>query len=271
MSADNHKFAPLGIPARIWAVSAIHADAARLMEIHDSLYPRLSPGDRIVYLGNYTGFGPRACETVDELLTFRRAVLALPGAAPSDMVYLRGRQEEMWHKLLQIQFAPRAAEVMRWMLHNGGLASALASYGLDPAGAVKAAQEGVMSLTRWTARLRQALRRHQGHETFTAQWRRAAYTNLNGPSPLLFVHCGINPQRPLHEQGDSFWWAGSAFNGIDQPYGPFRKVVRGFDPGHEGVRINCVTATLDGGCGFGGNLVCAGFTGEGGLFDMIEV
>ena len=51
---------------------------------------------------------------------------------------------------------------------------------------------------------------------------------------------------------------------------PFQKVVRGFDPDHKGMNINCVTATIDGGCGFGGQLVCAGFNPEGSIFELLE-
>ena len=38
---------------------------------------------------------------------------------PIDIVYLRGQQEEMWHRMLQIQFAPNPKEVLPWMLQQG--------------------------------------------------------------------------------------------------------------------------------------------------------
>ena len=66
----------------------------------------MEEGDRLVYLGNYLGYAPHVRETVDELLAFRSAFLALPPYAdPNDIVYLRGSQEEIWQKILQLQFA----------------------------------------------------------------------------------------------------------------------------------------------------------------------
>lgn len=239
------------------------------MTLHDLLYPLLRPGDRIIYLGNYTGHGNDSVGTIDEILTFRRMVLALPGMMAGDIAYVRGGQEEMWQKLLQIQFAPNPGEVINWMLQNG-LAQTLAAYGLDPRRGQIAAQEGVMSLTKWTAHIREAIRRHPGHDIFSTHHRRAAYTNEQTEYPMIFVHTGLDPSRPLHEQGDSFWWGGKQFDSIHIPYAPFQKVIRGFDPERRGVHLNCVTASLDGGCGFGGTLVCAGFTPLGDIFELIE-
>ena len=268
-AASDLRFSALGTPSRVWAISAIHAETGRLMDLHDALYDRIRPGDRIVYHGNYMGFGRDSAGTIDEVLTFRRMVLARPGTLPKDFIYLRGGQEEMFQKLLQLQFAPNPAAVLRWMLDNG-LSATLCSYGISPHEGLAAANEGVMSLTRWTNRIRELLRRRPGHDIFSMQLRRAAHTDQTAHSPLLFVHAGINPAVRLDDQGDSFWWAGSKFSSILLPYEPYKKVIRGFDPAHGGLHINCVTATIDGGCGFGGNLVCAGFDADGNIFDMIE-
>src|SRR5690606_37790686 len=105
--------------SRIWAVAAIHGEAARLVRLHESLWPRLRAGDRLVYLGNYLGRGPDIPGTVAELLAFRCAVLAKPGGFACDVVFLRGAQEEMWQKLLQLQFASAPREVFSWMLQHG--------------------------------------------------------------------------------------------------------------------------------------------------------
>ncbi len=267
---SDNRFTKLGKPARIWAVPAIHGDKDRLTAIHDALLERFCPGDRLVYLGNYTGYGLASRATIDELLTFRRLLLSLPGMRIDDIVYLRGIQEEIWLKLLQLQFAPHPSDALLWMLGNG-LSHTLESYGISPHDGIIAAQEGVMSLTRWTSKIRDTLRRQPGHDTFYTQMRRAAFTPQDTAYPMLFVHAGINPARALNDQGDSFWWAGKMFSDIVIPYEPFQKVVRGFDPSHKGVHLNCVTATIDGGCGFGGPLTCAGFEPNGTLYEMLEV
>jgi len=267
--ASDIRFVPLGNARRIWAISAIHADADKLIALHDQLYEEIQPGDRIVYLGNYVGYGSAPRETLDELLTFRRIVLSLPGMVPDDFIYLRGGQDEMWEKLQQLQFATNPKEVLNWMLDNG-TSSTLEAYGIKPRSGLMAAIEGVMSLTRWTASVRSAIRQNPGHDIFQCQLRRAAFTPLRGNNPILFVHAGINPGKSLQNQGDALWWGGKNFNIMNQAYAPFKKVIRGFDPNHGGLHINCVTATIDAGCGFGGNLVCAGFDSDGEVIGLIE-
>ena len=269
LATFDSKFLSLGKPKRIWAVSAIHAEVQSLMGLHDQLFEYIQPGDRIIYHGNYLGYGNAPLETIDELLTFRRLVLSLPGMKAEDIVYLRGGQEEMWQKLTQLQFAPNPTDILLWMLGKG-LSSTLNAYGICPHDGIVAANEGVMSLTRWTSKIREAVRAQPGHEVFGTVLRRAAFTPVESGNPLLFVHAGINPERTLNDQGDSFWWTRKDFNTIELPYEPFQKVIRGFDPKHRGVHINCVTATIDGGCGFGGNLVCAGFDPDGNVEAVLE-
>ena len=182
---DDPRFALLGCPRRLWMVSAIHADVARLTELHDEIYIRFRPGDRLIYAGNYIGVGEQSAATIDEILTFRRALLAVPGMDADDIVFLRGAQEEMWEKLLQIQFAP-------------------------------------------------------------------------------------NPARTLPEQSDGFWWAGKSFENIQVPYNPFNMVIRGYDPLHGGIKLGDATSTIDGGCGYGGSLVAAGFAANGQALELLE-
>lgn len=63
--------------------------------MHDAIYDAIRPGDRLVYLGNYTGYSTGAAACVDEILTFRR-MISIEGMMCSDIVYLKGQQEEMW-------------------------------------------------------------------------------------------------------------------------------------------------------------------------------
>ena len=131
--SDRDKFAVLRVP-RVWAVAAIHGEAEQLAAAARALEPRIVAGDRLVYLGNYLGRGPDVRGTVDELLAFRRELIARPGMFAADVAYLRGSQEEMWQKLLQLQFAPNPREVLAWMLEQG-VGATLAAYGGEhPAG-----------------------------------------------------------------------------------------------------------------------------------------
>jgi serine/threonine protein phosphatase 1 len=54
------------------------------------------------------------------------------------------------------------------------------------------------------------------------------------------------------------------------PYAPFRRVIRGYDPLHRGAQIHDHAVTVDGGCGFGGKLICAGFDETGEITAVIE-
>ena len=251
-----NSYVDIGTPSRIWTVPSIHSDVWQLIRVHDHILSEFRAGDRIVYLGNYIGIGDAPLETLDEILTFRRMVMSIPGVKADDLVYLRGLQEEMWQKLLQIHFAPNPYQILGYLLENG-IETMIRALGSSPEEGLRATREGVLSLTRWTNSLREKIRRRPGLDCFFHQLKRAAYTSQHHSAPLLFVNSGIDPERPLHRQSDSFWWSGKNFNHINEPYAHFHKVVRGYDPNHEGLHLNCVTATLDDGCGYGGNLVSA--------------
>ncbi len=251
-----------------WLVGSVHGEARRLVAIHAALTERIAPEDNLVYLGNFLGRGPDVAGTVQELLLFRRAVMArqtFEGAGA--IAYLRGRQEEMWHKLLQIQFAPNPREVLEWML-NQGLAPTLEAYGGGVDEGRRAAAMGAVALSQWTNRLRAALRSRDGHDKLISAIRRAAFT-LDGA--LLMVSAGVDPSRPLSEQNDSFWWGGRGFEEIEPGWAGFARIIRGFDPRHQGIVLTDWLASLDGGCGFGGTLVAAGFAADGALIDSFEV
>lgn len=250
-------FAPLRSESCIWAFPAIHGEAERLAYLHSQIASIFRPGDQVVYLGGYFGYGPAVRETIDQLLLFRRYILSLPDVRCEDIVYLRGQQEEIWHKLLQLQFAPNAGEVLQWMLDNGA-ESTIRAYGSSGAEGLAAIREGVLSITKWTSTLRQTMRACDGHTQLTSVLRHAAYTDNNS---LLFVHAGIDAARPLSAQNDSFWWGGASFADITEPYGNFELVVRGYDRKQGGVEIGRHAATIDAGSGQGGPLVAVCFEG----------
>jgi serine/threonine protein phosphatase 1 len=264
---EPRKFAILHDARRVWAVAAIHGDDRRLAELHDRLRDALGPGDRLVYLGNFMGRGNGVRAVVDELLEFRAQFLARPRAHVCDIAYLRGSQEEMWQKLLQLQMAPNPREVLPWLLDHG-VGATVTAYGGVVAHGEAAARDGAVSITRWTGGLRESFNNAPGHATLLSHLRHAAYTDDGN---LLFVNCGLDVSRPLSAQGDSFWWGGGGFEAIDAPFEGYRRIVRGHDPSHGGVQIGTVSATIDGGCGFDGPLVGACFTPDGELVERIEV
>lgn len=264
--AESNVFATLRGGGRIWAVAAIRGEHARLCALHARLAQDIRPGDQLVYLGDYLGCGEPVLQTVDELLTFRRAFIAMPGVEVDDVVYLRGTQEEMWQKLLQLQFAPNAAEVLRWMVEHG-IGPTIAAYGGSVEEGNNAIREGILALTRWTSQLRQTMRGHDGHTTLMSVLRHAAFTDDN---TLLFTHAGLDPTRPLSAQVDAFWWGSSLFAGLDEPYAGFRLVVRGADRKGGGASFGPFAVTLDSGSGRGGTLTAACFGADGSILQILE-
>ncbi len=257
---------------RVWAVSSIHGEVEALNRLHREMIPRLQHGDRLVYLGNLIGRGPAVTATLDALLRFRSLFMARPDAFACDVVHLRGSQEEMWQKLLQLQFATDPRAVLQWMLDQG-VAATLEAYGLSPTEGLREAAAGPRQLTRWTSALRQRIQEHPGHWQLLGSLRRAAYSQPHGDAArgLLFVNAGLDPDRPLEAQKDSFWWGAPGFAELTRPYGGYRRVVRGFCPKHPGLQVGDFTATLDAGCGFGGPLLAACFTEEGEVVERLEV
>jgi serine/threonine protein phosphatase 1 len=264
---DIRPFATLRKSRRVWAVAAIHGESDRLARLHVELGRRFRPGNRLVYLGNYLGYGSQIRTTLDHLLKFRAELLSRPRMMACDIVFLRGAQEEMWSKLLKIHLAFNPAEVIEWMMERG-VGATLEAYGGNGESGLARARAGATGLARWTAELRAAMQARPGHDQLMNVLRRAAFTDDGN---LLFVHAGIDTNRPLAAQGDALWWGGTGFETLTEPYGGFRMVVRGFDRANKGLRVTRMTASLDGGCGFGGKLRAGCFDRAGRLVDTIEI
>jgi len=252
--------------ARVWAVASVHGEAGRLARLHEALAIRLDPSDRIVYLGNLLGCGPDPKGTLSEAIRFRRAVIARPGGFAGDVVFLRGRQEEMWQKLLTLQLAPQPVEVLKWMLEQG-VGPTIAAYGGSADDGLASARAGAVAIARWTGRLRETFHGEPGHGPLMGALKRAA---VNAADTVLFVSAGVDVGKPLAAQADLFWWGGTPFHAINEPFDGFRRIVRGFDRVRAGLQVGSVTASLDAGAGFGGPLVAGAFDNDGNLLEAIE-
>ena len=249
-----------------WALGALRGDDAALERLGGALLQRWRSGDRLVVLGNMLGAAGHTPRTIDLMLLLRRRLLARRGAEVEDFVFLRGGQEEMWHKVLQLQFALAPLDVLDWMLARG-LADIIEAYGYSIAEGRIACRNGPLAIARWTTGLREMLRRAAGHNELLASLRRAALTD---GGELLFVSAGIDPSRPLGEQGDTFWWGSGYMSNVTEPYAGFRLVVRGYDRARQPASVGHVVASLDGGAGFGGTLNAVCFSLDGQPVDWIE-
>ena len=258
-------FAELRGARRVWAVAAIHGAALELARLHDKIGERFREGDRIVYLGDYFGHGVSIRATIDELLDFRRRVLARRGGFACDVIFLRGAQEEMLQKLLELQFAPNPGEVLTWMI-KAGLGPTVRAYGGDVQRGLAATRDGSRTITRWTSALRSAINDCPGHTRLLSSLRHAAFTDHSG---VLFVHAAVAASRPLTAQGDAFWWGSGDILDLAGPFDGFRRVVRGFDRRQRGFVEREFAVSLDGGAGRGGRLVGACFAPNGNMLDRV--
>ena len=247
--------------AWVWAIASIHGEARRLSRLHDAISARFQTGDRIVYLGNYLGHGEAIAATLDELLDFRCRILATPHGFACDVVFLRGAQEEIWQKLLQLQFAANPGQILEWMV-RAGVESTVKAYGGELRHGFAAARDGPRTITRWTTSLRGAMNAALATRP-CLYYRYAAFTTDNA---MLFVHAAVDPRRPLAAQTDAFWWGGHDILTLTGGFGGFRRVVRGFDRERHGLVESDFAVSIDAGCGRGGPLlaVCFDGTGEGG-------
>ncbi|MBN2753100.1 MAG: hypothetical protein JXQ84_10375 [Rhodospirillaceae bacterium] len=253
-------------PGRTWVIGAVHGEMARLRQVHDEISRQYRPGDRLVYAGNLMGYGPDVVGTLNEALLFRRAVMARFDTDPEDIVMLRGAQEEMWRKLLQLHFAPDPVTVLEWMLGRGVTAS-LSAYGLSAEAALDAAQEGRTALSRWTGHAADQMDDHDGHRQLMAHLRHAVVVK---DGSLLVVNAGFDRGVALDKQLDSFWWGGADFSSLTPESSGYRLAVRGATHGAFGVRFGRHTVTLDGGAGRGGTVCAALFGQEGNTVQVIE-
>ena len=263
---DGPVLAALAGGGRVWAVGAVHGECQRLRAVHRRIWEKFQPGDRVVYLGGMMGHGPDVAATIDEILLFRRAVIGEPGVELDHVVFLRGAQEEMWQKLLQLQFAQGPAGILTWMLDHG-VGATIAAYGGDIAEGREAASQGVLALTRWTNALRQSIHARDGHTALMSSLNHAAYTD---DGALLFVHAGVDPTRPLEAQLDHFWWGSSSLEAQQQPYQGFTRLIRGYAPQAPAIVSSGPLITLDGGAGRGGGIAAACLDGSGTVLDLIE-
>ena len=266
--ADKSKLSVLKAAERIWVIAAINGDIERLSDLHDNLVTRIKPIDRVVYTGNYLGHSGDGALVLDELILFRRWFLSIPHLMnPDDIVFLRGANETMWQKLLQLQSAPDPYGVLSWMLERGLEASIKAYGGVSKAG-LDATNKSKRDIALWTQSLIDVMAQKAGHFEFFSGLKHAATTE-NGH--MLIVHTGLDVTREITQQSDAFWWAGRSFHDLNKPYNGFRRIIRGYDPLHAGVIEKPYSFSIDAGCGYGGKLVAICFSTDGDVLDEIQI
>ena len=147
---------------------------------------------------------------------------------PESIVFLRGAQEEMFSKLLQLQLAPNPTEIIEWMFDHGVNAT-IKSYGFAEKEVKSIASSGTMNISKWTTSLNKTLQNNLGHIEYFLNLKHAAYPYTK---KILFVNRGVDITRPLSAQNDCFWWGFQNFSSIAKPYKTFSRIVRGYESEH---------------------------------------
>ena len=70
-----------------------------------------------------------------------------------DIVFLRGAQEEMLSKLLQLHIAPNPTEILDWIFSHG-VDQTIISYGFNPNEFRNIASQGTIQINKLTTKLK---------------------------------------------------------------------------------------------------------------------
>ena len=220
------QFAELKYSKKIWAVGSIHSHLDSFNSIKEHILKHFVYGDKLVFLGNIIGFGKYPTETLSSAIHMRNYLLSKFLLKAEDIVFLRGAQEEMFIKLLQLQTAPNPKDIVQWMFEHG-VDKTADSYGFNKEDIINISTQGTLSISRWTTKLNKIIDTFPGHKEYFSNLQHAAFSDTK---KILFVNRGVDLSRPLSAQSDCFWWGYQNFSKLNKPYFTFARIVRGYEP-----------------------------------------
>ena len=254
---------------KLWAIGSIHSNLESFRSIKKYILDNFSIDDKLIFLGNIIGLGENAKETLDSVIDLRFNLMSKFRIEPESIIFLRGAQEEMFSKLLQLQLAPNPTEILEWMLEHG-VNTTIKSYGFSVDEVKNIASSGTINISKWTTNLNKALQKNPGHTEYFLNLKHAAYSQSER---ILFVNRGVDITRPLSAQNDCFWWGYQNFSTIDQPYKTFSRIVRGYESEHSNqlkISKNNVVCTLFKQPLSNKNILCGIFAENGEILDLFE-
>ena len=225
---------------KIWAIGSLHSSVDSFQSIKKYILSNFESGDKLIFLGNVIGYSNKSKEIISEVLKLRFKLMAKYKLKSSDIVFLRGAQEEMFSKILQLQIAPNPIEILDWVFGHG-VDQTLISYNFNPDDFKKIASQGTIQINKLTTKLNHEISLNPGHKEFFSNLKHAAYSDTK---ELLFVNRGVDISRPLSAQNDCFWWGYQNFSQINKPYFSFRRIVRGYQSNQHNDIENSKTRVL---------------------------
>ena len=263
---SQKKFIELKNFERVWAIGSIHGNINGIKNMHSHIQKNFHKDDKVVYLGNVIGVGEDSSKVLSEILEFRLKLMADFELNPDDIIYLRGAQEEMWSKLLELHTSPNPNEVLIWMFEHG-VNKTLLSYDINPNEIIDISNSGTILISKWIAKLKSKINSFNGHNEYYSNLLHAAFSNSK---KILFVNRGVDLSRPLSAQNDCFWWGYQGLSKVNKPYYSFIRIVRGYDPKKIGPKNDTLVCSLYKGSGFGESIVGGLFSSEGKIIDLFE-
>ncbi len=254
---------------KIWAIGSIHSNLKSFISIKKYILENFEINDKLIFLGNIIGLGENSKETLNSVIDLRFNLMSKFKLKPESIVFLRGAQEEMFSKLLQLQLAPNPSEIIEWMFEHG-VNTTLNSYGFSEDEVKNIASSGTMNISKWTTNLNKVLQKNHGHTEYFLNLKHAAYSQSE---KILFVNRGVDITRPLSAQNDCFWWGFQNFSTIQQPYKTFSRIVRGYESEHSHeseISKNNIVCTLFKQPLSNKNILCGIFTENGEILDLFE-
>ena len=209
---------------KIWAIGSIHSNLRSFVSIKKYILDNFNIDDKLIFLGNVIGLGNNRKETLNSVIDLRFNLMSKFKLKPESIVFLRGAQEEMFSKLLQLQLAPNPREIIEWMFDHG-VNQTIKSYGFSENEVKNIASSGTINISKWTTNLNKILQNNPGHTQYFLNLKHAAYSHTK---KILFVNRGVDITRPLSAQNDCFWWGFQDFSKVQNPYKTFLRIVRGY-------------------------------------------
>ena len=100
--------------------------------------------------------GDDSKETLSSVIDLRFKLMSKFKLQPDSIVFLRGAQEEMFSKLLQLQLAPNPIEILEWMFDHG-VNKTIKSYGFSEEEIKSIASSGTINISKWTSSLNKSI------------------------------------------------------------------------------------------------------------------
>jgi serine/threonine protein phosphatase 1 len=154
---SNNKFQEFSNTDRIWAIGSLHSSIESFQSIKKYIVSSFNNGAALLFLGDLIGYNHKSKEIITDVLSLRFSLMAKFNLDHEDIVFLRGAQEEMFSKLLQLQIAPNPKEIIDWIFSHG-VDQTLVSYDFEPDQFRNIATQGTIQINKLTSKLNKKIK-----------------------------------------------------------------------------------------------------------------